>query len=231
MQAVLLVVGAAVVMFAAAILAQAAGAAPMVSVGIAELALLALPVALARRRIGLRWPAGRFFAAAILVGASAWYVNSLVVSALFPDDAGRDLAKLVTDSPLPLAIVCAGMLPAIAEEIVFRGVLARSLATRLPLAAAIAISAAAFSVFHVNLVQAIPTFTIGLALAYIALRADSILPSMLAHAVNNLVAVALTRLAPSQDAPVQWNASVAAFAAVALGLTAGGLVLAGRGAA
>jgi membrane protease YdiL (CAAX protease family) len=236
MQAGLLVLGAIATMLVTAVLVSSAGAPPIVVVGAGEVGLAVLPLAYALRRgdlglLGLRLPRARFVVAAILVGASFWYVNALVVELVFPSDAGKGLEKLVTEPPLALVLACAAILPAIAEEVVFRGLLARSLANRLPVAAAAVISAAVFAAYHFNLVQALPTFTLGLALAYITLRADSILPAMIAHAINNTIAIVLTRMSPSQDTGIEWNAAVAVSVAISLALTTGGLALAGRGAA
>jgi len=90
-------------------------------------------------------------------------------------------------------LVAVAMFPAIGEELVFRGVLARGLARTLVAPLAVLASACAFSAFHMNLAQLLPTFVLGLAFAAIALRADSCVPSMIAHALNNTVALLVTR--------------------------------------
>jgi membrane protease YdiL (CAAX protease family) len=228
MQAVLLVVGAIACLLAAAIAGTSAQLDPVLLLGVGELGLAVVPIAYALRRrdaavVGVRPASGRFVVAAVLVGSSLWYLNSLVVDRFVAPDP--ELERLINDSPLPLLLGCAAVLPPIAEELVFRGLLARTLANRLPAAAAIVLSSAAFSLYHWNAAQAFPTFTLGLALGYITLRADSIVPSMIAHALNNTIAIVLPRVAPSLETPV------IATAAVALALTAGGLVLATKGAA
>jgi membrane protease YdiL (CAAX protease family) len=76
---------------------------------------------------------------------------------------------------------------------VFRGVLARSLGRRYSLVVAAAISSLVFSAYHLSPVQALPTFTLGLVLGAIAIRADSVLPTMLAHGLNNAMAIAMSR--------------------------------------
>jgi len=228
MQAVLLVVGAIACLLAAAIAGASGGLDPVVLIGVGELGLAVVPVAYALRRrdaaaVGLRPTSGRFVIAGAFVGSSLWALNAIVVDRFVSPDPA--LERMINDSPLPLVLGCAAVLPPIAEELVFRGVLARTLANRLPAAAAIVLSAAAFSLYHLNAAQAFPTFSLGLALGYIALRADSIVPTMIAHALNNAIAIVLPRIAPSLELPV------IATSAVALALTAGGLVLATKGAA
>ena len=56
----------------------------------------------------------------------------------------------------------------------------------LPFAAANAIQAAGFGLFHMNPVQGAYAFLIGLALGYVARRCGSLLPAMALHAVFNL---------------------------------------------
>jgi membrane protease YdiL (CAAX protease family) len=228
LQAVLLAAGAIACLLAAAIAAGAAGASPIGIVGVGELGLAVVPIAYAIRRrdtkiLGLRRPPARHVAAAILVGGSLWYLNLLVIDPLVAPDPALD--RLVTEAPLALVLACAALAPPIGEELVFRGILARSFANRLRWPVAVVVSAAAFSAYHLNVAQAIPTFTLGLALGYIALRADSIVPTIIGHALNNGIAILLQRLAPSAELPV------VAGAAIALALTASGIVLAARGAA
>jgi len=170
-----------------------------------QLMLVALPVfaALALgggpRVIGLRRPRARFVGAAILIGLTAWYLNMRLVMWLEPPrDELRHLEQLVDSAPLLEALVMLAVLPPICEEILFRGVLARSLATKLPIWIAIALSALLFSAYHLSLVQAPATFTLGLVFALIAIRSDSVVPSILAHGLNNGLAVLVSRdeLAP-----------------------------------
>jgi membrane protease YdiL (CAAX protease family) len=166
----------------------------------ASLAIIAI-VIVAAQHPGRRWPAlglrgarPRFVAAAVAIGATAWYVNIQLVSQLpLPERPARALAELVDRPPLGYALAMFALLPALCEEILFRGVLARSLGRRLPIAAAAAISAAVFAAYHLSVVQALPTFTLGFVLALIAIRADSVVPAIIAHAINNAVAIAMSR--------------------------------------
>lgn len=207
----------------------------------AQLALAAVAgavVAIAHRgrplaALGLRGARLRFFVAAIAVGATAWYLNAALVEWLFAwlglsREQAMHLQELVDQPPLWQAIAMFAVLPAACEEIVFRGVLARSLGRRTSLLAAAAISAVVFSAYHVSLVQALPTLTLGMALAVIAIRADSIAPSMVAHALNNGLAIAVTRGA--LPGLMEWlgHHPVAGLAGCAVA-TAGGVAIAARG--
>jgi len=176
-----------------------------------------------RAALGLGRAAPRFFVAALAIGATAWYLNMRLVGLLpIPQDQTHALAALIDRPPIGAALAMFAVVPAICEELLFRGVFARALGRDLPLAGAAAISAAVFSAYHLSLVQAVPTLTLGAALAVIAIRADSALPAMLAHAINNALAIAISRdELPALDHWLERHAIAAiagAATAVALGL-------------
>lgn len=183
--------------------------------------------------LGLRGARLRFFVAGIAVGATAWYLNATLVDWLFaklalPREQAIHLQKLVDRPPLWRALAMFAVLPAVCEETVFRGVLARSIGRHTSLIAAAAISAAAFSAYHLSLVQGLPTLTLGLLLAVIAIRADSVAPAMVAHALNNALAIAVSRGALPELAGWLGRHPVAGLAGCAVA-TAGGVVIAARG--
>jgi sodium transport system permease protein len=183
--------------------------------------------------LGLRGARLRFFAAGIAMGATAWYLNAALVDWLFarlplPRAQAIHLQRLVDRPPLWQALAMFAVLPAMCEEIVFRGVLARSLGRRASLITAAGISAAAFSAYHLTLVQTLPTLTLGLLLAVIAIRADSIAPSMVAHAINNALVIAASRGALPELTGWLDRHPVAGLAGCAAA-TAGGVVIAVRG--
>lgn len=168
----------------------------------AQLALAAVPAAMMvilrpahpLAALGLRRASPRFFLAATAIGATAWYLNLWLVAALpLPARQIHELESLVERPPLVHALAMFVLLPAVCEEVLFRGVLARSLGRSLPLHAAAVISAAMFSAYHLSVIQALPTLTLGVLLAVIAIRADSIAPTILAHAINNTLAITLSR--------------------------------------
>jgi len=183
--------------------------------------------------LGLRGARLRFFVAAIAIGATAWYLNATLVDWVFtrlalPREQAVHLQELVDRPPLWHALAMFAVLPAVCEEIVFRGVLARSIARRRSLIAAAAISGAVFSAYHLSLVQGLPTLTLGLMLAVIAVRADSVAPAMVAHALNNALAIAVSRGALPELTGWLGRHPVAGLAGCAVA-TAGGIAIAARG--
>jgi membrane protease YdiL (CAAX protease family) len=126
-----------------------------------------------------------------------------------------------------LALFALAVMPAICEEVLFRGAVQRALSTRLFAPAAIVLSSLLFAGYHMSPIQLVPTFTLGLALGALAWRADSIAPAMLAHFLNNTLAVLVSRRQPAALAGwLESNPNLAlAGCAVA---TVGGLVLIAR---
>ena len=143
--------------------------------------------------LGLRWPRMRHLVAALLVGATAWYANLLLDAWLLSDHHHDNLAPIVDESPIGPTLLVLAVLPGLCEEIVFRGVLVRSLGRVMPLVVAALASAAVFSAYHLSVIQAAPTFTLGILLGVIAQRADSAVPTMVAHILNNAIAIGLRR--------------------------------------
>jgi sodium transport system permease protein len=178
----------------------AVGAPLYAALALGQLGMLAVPWLAARRTgrgraaLGLARPPGRFVIAAALIGASAWYLNLRLVELLqIPEGDMSQLEELVARPALPIVLATVAVAPAICEEVLFRGVLLRALATRLPAYGAVLVSAALFSLYHIKPIQMLPTFTLGALLAVIALRARSIVPTMLAHLLNNAIALIIAR--------------------------------------
>jgi len=92
-----------------------------------------------------------------------------------------------------------GLLAPLAEEIVFRGAILRSLLTTAKPMAAIIISALLFALVHMNPAQMPYAFIAGLLLGWMYWRTGSILPGMAYHWANNSVAYILYHAYPDQD--------------------------------
>jgi membrane protease YdiL (CAAX protease family) len=177
------------------------GAAPYGAMAIAQVGMLAVALVSLRllhrppRALGLAAAPGIFVLASVLIGVSAWYLNLALVDALIevePEDV-ETLQRAVARPSLSLVLLAVALAPAICEEVVFRGALLRGLASRIPPLAALVISSAMFALYHVRPVQMLPTFTLGLSLGLLSLRAGSILPAVIAHFLNNTMAILVSR--------------------------------------
>ncbi|MEO6771411.1 MAG: type II CAAX endopeptidase family protein [Kofleriaceae bacterium] len=147
---------------------------------------------LGRFSLGVRIPAARHLIAAVSIGLACWYLEIQLVVHVHPPVETSKIAEVVEHTALPVSLIVLGLLPAIGEELVFRGVFARSLA-RLPLVAIVG-SAALFSIYHTVPAQMLGTFPLGLALGLLAVRSRSIVPGMIAHFLNNATVLVVERL-------------------------------------
>jgi sodium transport system permease protein len=199
--ALLLVLAALATLIAVAQLAVLLGAPLHVAMAAAQLGMLALTLLVLRaarlppRALGIAPASARYLAAAVLIGISLWYLNLALVDTLVdvtPEETAT-LQRVVERPPLVTVLLAIALAPAVCEEVLFRGALLRGLASRIQPAAALAIASAMFAVYHFKPVQMLPTFTLGLVLGALSLRAGSILPSVLAHFLNNAMAIVVHR--------------------------------------
>lgn len=84
------------------------------------------------------------------------------------------------------------VLPAVFEEIMFRGVLLNGLKS-FGKTGAVLLCGALFALYHQNPAQTLYQFCCGVAFALIALRAGSILPTVLSHFLNNALILTLAK--------------------------------------
>ncbi len=88
------------------------------------------------------------------------------------------------------------LVPALAEELFFRGWLQRRLVEALGPAAGIGLATLAFAGMHGDLVQGVAVLPAGALLGYLAWRTGSLWPAVLGHAAFNALGVTVARLAP-----------------------------------
>ncbi len=114
-------------------------------------------------------------------------------------DTQRIFATMLKE---PWGYVAVGILAPLAEEIVFRGAILRTLLAMMSKKnhwVAIMISAAIFGVIHGNMAQFVNALMMGLLLGWMYYRTKSLVPGILMHWVNNTMAYVLCNLLPQSD--------------------------------
>jgi len=96
-----------------------------------------------------------------------------------------------TINQLYINIFVVALIPAIFEEIAFRGVIFKAY-EKLGTKKAIVISAFLFALMHINIQSLVGTFILGLVLAYLVYKTNSIFSSMIGHFTNNAFIVFIT---------------------------------------
>jgi sodium transport system permease protein len=106
-----------------------------------------------------------------------------------PEEALREFTEqiLPPDAPMWKLALLIVLVPAVVEEIFFRGIVLTGLRHRGLAVAAIG-SALAFALFHVSFFRLLPTGFLGLLLALTTVWSGSIFPAMAWHALNNGIA-------------------------------------------
>jgi membrane protease YdiL (CAAX protease family) len=123
-------------------------------------------------------------------------VQELVIESLPGSERWREMLQqaleplLATDSILQLAALMLGavVLAGICEELLFRGMLLRLLSLGGRWGPAIMVTAFGFSLFHLDIIGLLPRTVMGIYFGLLVWRSGSILPAMLAHGINNLLA-------------------------------------------
>jgi len=100
-----------------------------------------------------------------------------------------DAVRAASGPRLAFAVAVIGLLPGVAEELLFRGLVQRGLLRVAPALVAVTGAAALFAVAHADPVHSSGAFVLGLYLGAVAWRARSVRPAVACHAINNAAAV------------------------------------------
>ena len=156
------------------------------SVAMAPMGRAALP-ALGFRRVGWR---------PLVLGSVVALALSIAASQFGLEPQGIKEAMEVVREPgmlVPSLVVIAGLAPLV-EELVFRGLLYGWVAGRWGTVAAWIVSSLAFAAAHVEPAHIILVLPLALWFGWLRRRTDLLLPSLVAHMVNNGFAVAAAAL-------------------------------------
>ncbi len=96
-------------------------------------------------------------------------------------------------------IICIAILGPILEELLFRGAITKVLLQKYRPTKAILISALAFGIIHVNPIQVVNAFLMGIMLAWLYYRTRSLIPGILLHIFNNSISVYSSLQYPEVD--------------------------------
>ncbi|MCI0439507.1 MAG: CPBP family intramembrane metalloprotease [Chloroflexi bacterium] len=151
------------------------------------------------RALGLRTPQARWsfalpwvalLGSLLFTGIYAAIVDALNVEALEPPPVpGDSLGEGVTRVLNSVVIVAWGPF---AEELFFRGFALPAFAARFGNGWSLVISAAIFAAAHLQLGALVPIFITGLLLGWLYLATRSLWPPIMAHALQNLIALSVT---------------------------------------
>jgi membrane protease YdiL (CAAX protease family) len=93
-----------------------------------------------------------------------------------------------------LVVVSSAIIPAVCEELIFRGMIFSGLRKSFSLPVAIVLSALLFALMHFSLQQFLYPFLLGMIMAWIVARTGSLVCSMIVHFANNFLVILMSYL-------------------------------------
>ncbi len=179
-------------------------------VALAQILFLGIPalVFAARRAPGVfallnprAVPVRRLLAAGVM-GTSIWVCLFAFLLPIqmkiwpIPEDFLQQRARLFSglEGPFGIAILVmsGAIIPAMCEELIFRGILLDAFRRYWNSRRALVWTAGLFALFHGTLHQFLVTFVLGLIMGWMALRSSSLIPPMVYHFANNTTVLLVT---------------------------------------
>jgi len=124
-------------------------------------------------------------------------IGLLDLTRFFPS---HDIVEgLFEGSTLILQILAVGLIGPIVEELCFRGIVFTRLLYWMPVWAALTIQGALFGIAHMNLLQGMYAFVLGVFLGWLYVRFRTLWLPIIGHVVFNMMPIILTRLVDDAD--------------------------------
>lgn len=205
--------------------------------GIAEALLVAAPLVLVvlrresiAQRFNLKLPSiGSFFSSAVfMIGATMWgNAATYIYLSVFGMPEQNDMVFLenfFSNVDPAVALIIVALIPAVCEELLFRGYIFNSFVGKRGKVAAVILSSVLFSLLHFDAFKTVPLLIMALAFGYITAKTDSVLIPMIFHFINNSMSVISFYATRGQDAVAAVESLSAGFyisyAVMALGMGA-----------
>ncbi len=158
-----------------------------------------------RQSLRVRMPHWTTLPLAVLLGATlhpTYITITQWISYTYPISeeaaaAMRPFAEQIAAAPWLTILFFMAVVPAICEELAFRGFIFGGLVRDGGRLRAVVVTALMFGISHGVLQQSIAATLMGLMLGWIALRTGSVLPGILVHVTNNGLSVSLQRISDS----------------------------------
>lgn len=140
-------------------------------------------------------PLWKYAAGLLMALAMSLGLNNLIIIGNLSDisDSYQATMEAFYASSLPVQIIVLGILMPMSEELVFRGLLFKRLRERGTYLQSALYSALVFGFMHMNLVQMIYGFVLGMMLAYFYEKYGSVKAPIAAHIAMNLLSVFATK--------------------------------------
>ena len=152
----------------------------------------------AKKLFSIKKPGVSQVAGGVLFGIAA-FLCAMIIGVLlvpfFPESADglTQLDDMLTSQPAVVLILVVALMPAIGEELLFRGFVMGTLKNKCTGVIAVLVTTLLFATYHMSLIKMFTIGIIGFGLTYAAYKSGSIVTSMCMHFLNNLLSVLITK--------------------------------------
>ena len=152
----------------------------------------------AKKLFSIKNPGVSQVAGGVLFGIAA-FLCAMIIGVLlvpfFPESADglTQLDDMLTSQPAVVLILVVALMPAIGEELLFRGFVMGTLKNKCTGVIAVLVTTLLFAAYHMSLIKMFTIGIIGFGLTYAAYKSGSIVTSMCMHFLNNLLSVLITK--------------------------------------
>jgi sodium transport system permease protein len=116
----------------------------------------------------------------------------------------RTVELTVAAAPWTSVLICLVLLPAVCEELAFRGFIFGGLLQHRGTLRAVLLSSLLFGLIHGLIQQSIAAGLLGLLLGWVAVRTGSVIPCIVLHALHNLTGIVIIRQVHAAESPPTW---------------------------
>ncbi|MBB6623681.1 CPBP family intramembrane glutamic endopeptidase [Clostridium gasigenes] len=134
------------------------------------------------------------YGVALLLGVSVYlfnigFISLLSKAGLFKGsfDALEKNMSFMVESNIFLTILVVGIVAPFAEELLFRGIIYKTLSKSMSIPTVIIIQGVLFGIYHMNIVQGLYATLLGILFGYVTYKTKSLWPAIIMHMVNNTV--------------------------------------------
>ena len=151
-----------------------------------------------KKVLSLQMPKVLHILAALFVwigGFSLMCMLAVFLTKIFPEST-QSMADTMAEyvrQPFWVLVLVMAVMPAVGEELMFRGFIFGTLKRRWRVLPAMLVTSAIFGIYHMSLSKFFTTALLGFMLVYVVEKTGSIFCSMLMHFCNNLVAVVVMK--------------------------------------
>lgn len=135
-----------------------------------------------------------------IISSAGMYISALCIGSAFmltlqifssgsAADADAVINEAIRGENPVISIICVALIPAVCEEIFFRGFLLNNIKRYCNMCTSIVVVGAVFSAMHFSIQSFIPTMLYGTLFAYITYSRGSLIIPFILHFVNNTLAV------------------------------------------